>query len=282
MPEQIIGVDAFTEQPVKRTWTPDKGWIKTRTWLGPQDQADTKAQEIKDLYDPDDINIEEGVPCTIIATFSSTASVSGGDDEQQAKDAAIWELDGVRMEKDLRTHPAFNLSGASDTQLENADNALKRGTAGAIAWDAALNIDDYVKLRLRGTTSYLAFYWVIRRTMTTARAADVRAAMDNIYYVFDYTQNGDGATNRLGIEDFPSTNFKRVKWAQPSVTFWDGATQTPQRVTQWLKMPPSVRSVNTKWVQVINEWWGAVGYDGCAGSLGGWSKTLYYKGQSSP
>jgi hypothetical protein len=285
MPEQIIGVDAFTEQPEQRDWKPDEGWIITRTWHGPQDKADAYAQTIADTLDPDTIHVEKGVYAVISATFSTTASAPDeGDEEENAKESAIWELDGVRLDKDLRTHPAFNGSSGSDTELESAEVAVRRGTGmtaiATFSEGAGLYIQTYVRLRNMGVNGYLAYYWVIRRTMTTARADDVKASMENIFYVFDYTTNGDGATNRPGIEDFPHTDFQRVKWSQPFVTFWDGNAATVEPVTQWLKMPPQVRNVSTKWVQIVNEWWGTVGYDGGRGNTGGWQKRLYEGGQA--
>jgi len=41
----VKGTQGFTEQPKKRTWTPETGWTTEREWHGPNTDSVVRAQE---------------------------------------------------------------------------------------------------------------------------------------------------------------------------------------------------------------------------------------------
>ena len=259
----VIGLNGFSEQPLQQRWVLNKGWETVRTWWGPPALAKSFADEVKQLYKPDSIDITDDIPAVVTAVIPTIDGSSIPDDTDPTIDEE-WELDGVRLDKDLRSHPSFHKSGVSDTNLELGDQALKRGTATEASWawsGMVNNMDRYISLRLRGTQSYLSYYWILRSTQTTSRLSTIVQAQTGIFSVFAYAGTG-----------LPLNNPEKVKWAQPTIEHFslgDAVVSTP--INQWLKFPPVFKRGAKRKTIITQDYWGAEE----------WSGTLYNGGSGA-
>ena len=259
----VLGLNGFSEQPLQQRWVINKGWETVRTWEGPPALAEAFAAEVKQLYKPDSIDITDDIPAVVTAVIPTIDGTSIPDDEDPTIDEE-WELDGVRLDKDLRSHPSFHKSGVSDTNLELGDKALRAGTATESTWDWAgmvNNMDHYISLRLHGTTSYLSYYWVLRSTKTTSRLSTITQAQTGIFSVFSYLGTG-----------IPVNNTEKVKWAQPTIEhFALGVGVSSNPIDQWLKFPPIFKKGAKRKTIITQDYWGAES----------WSGTLYNGGSGT-
>lgn len=259
--ETVQGATGFTEQPKKRTWQDGKGWFTTRSWEGPQSGVDAQVDTVK-LLDPapDAIRYTYGVPAVIEADFSETGGTATTiDTEDEA--SAVWELIAQPLEKDIRTHGYFNISGISTQMLEEVDNAIRRGTAGATDYDSlysGMHLNSYRNHRLRGIEAYQSFSYIIRKTISTSKAStlDVDDVKPGQVVVF----------TTIGV---PTTS----KIQQPTIRLYENSAWTDKAINEWLVMAPTIRwTKSTKRYDLVREWWGAEK----------WSQALYENGTYVP
>jgi hypothetical protein len=246
--EIVLGVNAFTEQPERRRFQQGIGWNRIRSWKGPQALYDAFIGEVL-IDQPEDVSVTKGVPCTIEATYA---------EDDPSQEEVIWELIPSAMDKTLGSHPAFNTSSSTAEVIEQVEKDIRNGTAYQRDYDTeftSLNMNDYAKLRLKGVDSYRVWTFTIRKTVTTARAATVKAEQADTQKVISYAQIG-----------LPTD----VKWVQPSMVEWAGSgTPSPIDIDQWLATPPTVRYEKKRY-SITKEWIGAVE----------WYKILYYGGKA--
>lgn len=246
----VLGAQTFTEQPSEMNKERGHGWVLTRTWKGPQVETNNfLIGEVVPL-DPEKIMVTKGQPTTIKAEFpddvnSGILAGVSNDPLQEAEDEAIWELIPSALDKPLATHPAFAQSGVTPTVIELIEKAIRDGTACKTDWVAAFgvaNMNDYRDLRVKGTDSWRAWSWTIRKTISVGEAVEVQAAQIDAQKIVAY--------NAIGI---PAT----VKWAQPVLQLWDGVNVLPpQAIDEWMACPPQVR-YNRKKYDIVKEWIGA-------------------------
>lgn len=279
--EQVIGINAFIEQPIKRTFSRQSGWVTVRTWIGPQALAEDKADELE-LTGVESMEVEKGVPAIITASYPDDAGSTRNED-QQAEENAVWEIQCCDMEKDLRTHGKFNYSIASGPILALIDKELEQGIAqgassyGSKDYDALYpskgELNRYVALKGIGVESYLSFRWTVRKTVSTSRRSTLKWQ------------------NTYGDENIP--DGKIVAWSkilvpanakivQPALYVYGGPTVfagstgwTFLAIDEWMQKPAQVtyeKSGRNRKFQMVREWIGAVT----------WSGTLYSGGSANP
>jgi len=244
--QTILGSATFTEQPQEKTKQQGQGWIVTRTWLGPKDNLDDFVSGTVLPLNPQDVDVSYGTPAVVRATFPDLiGNTLSTDALQEAEDEAVWELIPMQLDKPLATHPAFAKSGSTPAIIERIEKAIREGTATETDWDTdfgVTNMNDYRNLRVKGTDSYRAWTWMIRKTIAIGKAVDLAAEEVNTQKIVTY--------NDIGL---PSD----VKWAQPKYQSWDGEVITPYSINEWMATPPVIRWVKSKY-EVTREWIGAV------------------------
>jgi len=250
--EIVLGANEFTEQPV-RTETIDGEKKVIRTWEGPQALLSDKVAEIN-VMEPEKLLTQTGVPARIEAVFPD----SGEDEEDpvaRAERTAVWELIGQDLDKALAVHPYYNRSGATVKMIEEADEAIRKGTARKTAWDtlySGMHIQHYVDLRLRGVDTYVSFSYIVRKTIVFNNAAPI---------LLEYSTEQDSLTipgtiiqwNQIQV---PST----AKFEQPKVHTYDQNTEPWQDVllNEWLVKAPTLKWQKNKRIwELSRDWWGA-------------------------
>jgi len=279
--EQVIGVNAFIEQAKKRTFSRQNGWATVRTWIGPKAKAEAKADELE-LDGAESIDVQEGVPAIITATYPDDAGDTR-DEDNQAEANAIWEIQCSEMEKDLRTHGKFNKSISSAPVLALIDKELEQGIAigassyGSKDYDTLYadkgELNKYVALKGMGVESYLSFRWTVRKTVSSSRKSTLK------------WQNAYGPQN---IPDGQIVEWSKIlvpnnaKIVQPALYIFGGPTVDGSSndwhflpINAWMQKPATVtyeKSGRNRKYQLVREWIGAVT----------WSGTLYCGGTADP
>lgn len=249
-PAVIIGTNDFTEQPSKLSYEKQRGWYLTRTYEGPQELSDTFQASLIAQYNPDSLTRTRGVPCVIVITIPVV--VAGQLENQRAVDEAHWERIQVRLERDLATHPIFHESGGTTLVLELIDAAIKKGTSASVDWNTRYSytkMNDYRDLRLCGVHSYIAWSWLIRNTVITQNAGDLRFPDLNNGVVIAY--------NEIGVP-------QAARWDTPKMKIgsWAGLNfaYTETDIKEWLQYPVDQQVRLTKGLkrhEFKREWHGA-------------------------
>jgi hypothetical protein len=251
--ETILGINGFTEQPRRREYQIDKGWVSTRTWEGPQALVDAFVDTLQVLEPPpEQIRYEYGVPAKVEADFPAIGGTTGGELPSDIVDEnnAVWEMIGQQLEKDIRVHGIYNISGASPAAVEKVDESIRRGKAGDVNWDTAypgFNLNNYRSHRLNGIEAYTSFSYIVRKTISTNKKSAL--------YANDVVPGKVVAWSAIGV---PETS----KIRQPKVAKYSGGW-TDALITEWLVMSPTIRwTSSTKRYDIVREWWGAEKWSG--------------------
>jgi len=248
MAQSVVGEFIFTEQPQQDTYQIGEGRTTTREWRGPRELYETKWAEVQSTS-PDRMNGSAGTPGIITATYLPQDPPSNED--------AIWELIPTPVDRPLASHPSFNISPSQIGWAEKIDKAISKGIASQTDWDAesgSVNLNDYRDLRIKGTDSYRAWSYIVRKSLTTSLAGIDKFEDQDAGLVVPWAG--------IGI---PGT----VKFAQPVYNKWDGTTPAPdpEPIDEWLVSPATVRYERKRYT-ITKEWYGALQ----------WYKVLYNGG----
>lgn len=254
MTQTVLGATTFSEQPKRRNKVRGRGWVRVRTWMGPRASVDEFITGTVNSLDPESIEVSEGTPAIITATFPDEET--GIDALQQAEDEAIWELLPYDLDKALAQHPSFAVSGTSPKAIETIEKAIRDGTASDRDFDAEFglnNINNFRDIRIRGVDSFRTWGYIIRKTISVGRKVLVQVAQKETQKVVQYSEIG-----------LPSD----IKWLQPVYREWNGVGPAVEKpIAEWLAAPPSIRYTKKKY-EIVKEWLGAVQ----------WYATLYEGG----
>lgn len=254
--EVVIGLNAFTEQPIKRSYKLGSGWVTTREWVGPQALADSQENYVLSL-EPETVTTTEGVPCIISADFSDPATSTSAD--EQTEQDAIWELVPVEFERDLRGHGLFRMSASQLNAMEAVDSDIKKGQAFGYDYDTrygTININTYRDKRLSGIDAFWAYSYNLKRTLSTKSASTYKL--------------GSTETGKVITWDNLKTTFRlpvSAKFDQPKIHWYrgtiDGGTGWETTLLdQWMIKPASVRFSKAKLIwEISQEFWGATAFD---------------------
>lgn len=259
------GLAAFTEQP-QRVEFQAGAWWQVRRWEGPQSLLDDFLPEVIDL-NPTRITRINGVPAIVEAwTEWEDAPV---DPVVAAEDNAVWEMIGQDLDKPIETHGYWNRSGVTVSSLEAANDAIRRGTAGAIDWDTlypALEVQAFVNHKLRGIDTYDTFAYICRKTIQFSKDTAIELEFEGVTNI-----PGKVLTWAQLVAIIPAS----AKFKQPKVHVYDpvAATWTDKPLNEWLIKAPTLRwEKSTKLWELTREYWGAEK----------WSSVLYDGGTYVP
>ena len=261
----VKGSQGFTEQPKKRKWTPEGGWVTEREWHGPNTDSVVRAQEeaVKALG-AESISTDTGIPAIITASFSDNNN--GGItvvDPDLSERNAVWELIPMQIDKLIETHPEIEAS--TGVEMAKAQKLIKEGKADDTLFNNA-PFKTYLKLKMAGVDTYLIWTFTIRKTYSTTKASAKQLTFDNVGSCQEY--------NRIGV---PAS----VKWQNIGTWVPSGALGSQaftwvsfqSSVPQWYENPPVIRwNERTKQYDITREWLGAEA----------WSKNFYYNGTNDP
>lgn len=243
--EVVIGKQDMTEQPGR--FREVNGVEATvREFRGPRDGIPGKMADLRVNAPLGTIfEVDSAAPASIIMT-SPTA------DDRDLERNAVWELIGNDLDKPLALHPYYKVSGTDASIIEEADAAIRKGTAGQVDWDtlhATLNIQHYVDLRLRGVDTFISFSYIVRKTLTFTEAREFEAAFDRVTDI----PGGVISWRQVGVPP-------RAKFKQPKVRTWDPDDLKWENkfLVEWLVKSPTIRWVKkpASW-SLVREYWGA-------------------------
>lgn len=284
--ETIKGLDVFTEQPVQRTKELGRPWKTTRTFVGPQHLTEGE-EDLLLLLNPLSIKTSKGIPATItIETEDSGGTAQIG--EQIAISEVIWELDWERVEKDIRTHGWFIISGSTLTYLaimEEIDLAIKKGIAGFTDYDSKYGVthmNDYKNCRLQGLDSYIMYSPVVRATVATRSSTPISAPGTSATKIVTWANVKlpiAGVTNSPGnpLTTSGSGGIGYPKFERPKIHYLPNSVGTPTYsdadVNEWMVAPAKAKyEPKSKRWSLVFEWYGAEK----------WTKCLYDGGSGYP
>lgn len=172
---EIKGYNGVVQQPLKvRRNGVGHGWHTVASWKGP------KASINSLRYDPRLAQAEE-IDCVIsgnraelTAIFPFDAAGGAGASKDNGINV-VWECHPQRLEKDLRTHPAFKDILAELARVDEKIDSGKSSEVTTAGGYSALAVS-YKDLRLKGVTSYPEEYFVVTKTTRCGSAMAVKAA----------------------------------------------------------------------------------------------------------
>lgn len=263
MADEIIkGSQDFTLTDQQKKWSKERGWYVQKIYEGPRATHESFCDTLINIG-ADDLGVSTGkAVCIISASFPLEWATRNED--QQAKDDALWELTGESVEKRLETHGKFQVSGSSQAVIEKINKALEDGTACDSNWNTLYpslgEFNAYRDLRLMGVDSYQSYTWRVRCTWTISRKSLLKAVYTDVNKVIAWSAIGVPSSAHF---DQP-TILMVVPMAGSVVGF------TNESVNEWLVQPPSVRWRKgiRKW-EITKEWLGAVKISGTLYSGGG-------------
>jgi len=250
--EVVLGTNAFIKTRTERISATGEGRRIVETWQGPQALITTKEDELWTRADIVSVNSTNGVPAQIKAEFvESTQSVIQIDLD------TVWEHTPVALDKPLNTHPAFNTTSQAIMVQERIEEAIRKGVAADIDFDADFgvpNMNDFRNLRLKGVESYRLWSFVISKTIKSGREGLLKAEFENVQKVVKYVD--------IGLPTW-------VKWETPNVRLWNGTTAVTRPIAEWLVGPPTIRYEGKRYT-LTQEWvgaekWYAILYEGGTG-----------------
>jgi hypothetical protein len=263
--EVIKGLDAFTEQPVRRSKSQGEQWVTTREFRGPQHLVTSKEDELL-LLNPLSISTTLGIPAVITIETeegggSSQQSQSDqGIRDQTSIDETVWELDWNRVETDLRDHSVMTyIKGSGNLYTDTVDAAIAKGTASAIDFDTLLGANGYNSYRdckLKGITSFVEFQPIIRATVTASFSTQIQAPAVEAGKII--------AWNQIALPIGSAVKTPPARIQQPTIHSKDANNQWQNvPINQWMVMPVRVQFVrSSKQYTYQFEWQGAVTYVG--------------------
>lgn len=159
---------------------------------------------------------------------------STSDDDNEAQANPLWELEPEEIESDLKTHSAF--SGITANRFAILDAMIDAGTATSTS-GASETENNYIKMRLKGTETFLLASYRLRRTWTVNSRSGLRAS----FTLVNHVDVPDVAGALFNLGDIPEG--------------------------EWLKMAPVVVKISKQKWEITQEWlwaeeWSALLYGG--------------------
>ena len=259
MSQTVVGLNGFSEQPKRRQKIRGSGWVTIRTWHGPRAKVDECISDTVTPLDPEDINVVEGTPAVIEATFvdDESSQSASTDPFALAEDEAVWELIWSPLEKALGTHGYFQPSSGNLVALgaqEAIQKAIRDGTAYSTDWNSIYSgqgfdhAQDFSNLLLKGTDTWRTWTPVIRKTMSVGRRINFNIDNPDAQKVIEY--------NAIGLPP-------DVKWAQPKMRLYVPQVGWGERAfNEWLTSPANI-TYRRKKHEIVWEWIGAVRWYAC-------------------
>jgi len=269
--EIVKGLNAFTEQPRRRTKKQGGQWTTTRSFLGPQALAAAKEDELL-LEKPLSISTELGVPAKIeIETEDGGGTVEVGSQAERDSTSlreTVWELAWDKLNTDLRDNSYVKyIAGSGNKYTEAVDTAIAKGTASLINWTALYGADvqKYCDCKLQGINSFVQFNPIIRATITASYNTEILAV----------PQGHAGQIVLWAAIKIPGAGTLE-HWHINEPTLWvrgEGGRWGATAKLEWMIQPVEKRFVRSthQWV-FVHEWSGAAS----------WCGFLYENGTGTP
>lgn len=266
----IKGTDAMTAAPKRQRYSRMYGETTEYPHLGPWAKA-------KELYVTHRSAISAGASDYDEVSLNPLGGGKGevvliraDDDDGGAaidpENNAIWEAHPLELQKDLRAHPYFQVSGGLDAEIAAVDAALARGSKYDTGGVFANYTKRYQGLRMAGVSRYLESGISLKKTIVAARRSLVEVAWANINRTVKLVESStNGAEPAIdppseileGIADI--TRLRRdlldpvtVPYPDGDVNYWEDGKW------EWLKKTPVVRQEQGgKRYRIMYEWWGA-------------------------
>jgi hypothetical protein len=263
MADEIVkGVNDFTLCRQERVFAVETGWAIQKTYEGPRSMSESFCAN---LINQGASKITDSLGSAVsVVTAQFPLTPSGYNEDQRARDEAIWELIPEPTEKLLAAHPAFTAGAAYipeiDTAISTGDPAKYKPTPD---WDTKYaggggKLEEYRDLRVGGTDAYTSGVWRVRMTMTVSRVSLITASYAKVFSIVTWAD--------IGV---PSS----AKFKQPYLWQWTGAAFVYSALADWLDMGFSItwRKGIRKW-DITQEWVGSVKASG----------TIYAGGTATP
>jgi hypothetical protein len=239
------GSTEYIQQPDRREWDKANGWQTVRAWIGPREGSLPFAQTITADGAIKVTVADDGPTSTITASYPDIRDAASVNSEYGTELNVAWELDVSELEKDIVTHKAITPYNDGDrVDINEAKTAAADGKPMNPNWSAEAS--ELYRFLSQGTTGYLVFAPILRKTIKVTDAAGVKASLDNV--------------GRAGAAP---ADCPQILWDNPTATA-DGDAM------QWLKKGPRVLEIGRGKYSIVQEWVGAK-----------WS-TILYGGNDSP
>lgn len=269
MAQIVLGTNGFTEQPIRRKYVDGQGWTTVRTFQGPRDLGDAKAEELITTLEPSDLDIVYGTPAEISVTVPDPGGQAQNLNDSEER-AIVWNLRPVFVERALSSHGYFNESSSYAQTMQIIDDAIEHGEGESVRASIAAvqNMVDYLDLRLRGVEAFTTYTWMMVCSIVTRKTGDLKSSMTNVGKVVSYSE-AVGSTpvnpnstpiSTSGIHWERPTIRHYCNWEEAGV-YGEGWQDIP--VNDWLKQPPDVQESRQNGRRVITltqEYHGAVSF----------------------
>lgn len=268
--EIVLGVNGFTEQPVRRVYKPGEPIRTIRTFEGPQALSDAKQDEILNSLPVLNLSNQKGVPCVI--EVETDEDPTGQDQDIRVLAEVTWSCDWERDMKDIRGHGYFNESGVSTKYMELIDLAIKKGTASNTDWNTLSGLshmNDYRECRLKGINSFIAWAPTLRATLVMGRFTKLKTDGIIAGQVIEWS------AIKLPQPAAEAKTPQSGGITQPQIYDYvgGGGGWQPKNINQWLVCPVKRGYTRTpRRYELTYEWLGATE----------WTKALYDGGTGSP
>jgi hypothetical protein len=268
----LYGTNAYVEQPARKRWSSQSGWLLVRTWVGPKASLSTfLSGTLPSGYS--DLDMNDGVAtCTVSASYSTTAG--SGDPVNADPITRVWTLQGNDVEKHIFEHPSFAGLIWRDPVWPTAIEARVRAYKGQLEMvekgrqnqgvsltanytlsqsrpselnppypnDATLQAlaISLTKLMIRNIDTVPQSQYVLRKTETVTNATQL--AVSHTYVTRFYTYNSLVATETT----LPAAALLGLSGLQS---------------LYWLKKTPTVEYTQQGRFTLAQEYWGAVTFE---------------------
>ncbi len=246
----IKGSEEVIERKKILRWRDGHGYSSEQTFTGPEEKIVKRAKELQEEVDEFEIRTKAGYSTLIAQSGTGDSSVIVLPSTSGLN--CYWEIIKEQFDKDIRTHPFLDVLGDDKAmKLEAADNAIDDGEAiDLITAGVDSVIETYIRLRLTGTDSYIAWAYTLRKTTPLANESKKKASFEGVGKV----TTGDPTTGAVVIK---SSRAAKKKFDIP-----DG---------EWLKCPPDVVQVGRHRYHIVEDWlrmdkWSAALYEGGTGT----------------
>lgn len=242
MPSKLQGSTTLQLQTSVLSWTPDGGWVRTKTWHGQKADVENRAI-VEALWSATATSVNSSPISNnthqLVITYADTDVPA----ENTPDDSSVWELASNEIQEELIAHPVF----ANTAKVTLADHlaiqdALDANTEYTNAVrPKALELWNYLR---QGVETYQSSQPVIKQTVSRHRS--------NGNFNVDYTNTNRVVT--LSSIDPPAT----ILGALGQLPFPNDAGGVNTGQFEWLKkMPRTTISQKGYLVTVHYEWWGA-------------------------
>lgn len=286
----IKGVsDSMTRVSHGYKYTLKTGEQYIEIWEGPlaNDVAQDFYQDKKDDESWDEIDISKsGGTGTVTLTRYDADSGAGPVDLDRN---AIWTADMQEIQRDIRTHKYFDVSGIVSYQMTQIDKAIEHGEPiGTASMTENKRMMKYLGMRRAGYQTYPVCMLIITKSIVTSSRSIIRASYEHINRIVPLNDiNGESGTiaginppdaiiqdltkmayvgaNGYASHD-PHTSLEHDILGDKLAGETTGTPATESLVEwEWIKKPPTCQSSNGKKFEIKYTWWG----------LTRWSAVLY-------